>query len=81
MAQCTGPQHCVYSVTLFVTYNILSLLMKPESKVFDVWFNLEAKLEDKIPYHVAFETIKEWVDIEGELHPMLARGPRDNVLP
>ena len=42
------------------------------SKVLEVWYHLEAKLETKLPYHVAFETIKEWVDIEGEEHPMLA---------
>ncbi len=42
------------------------------SKVFDVWYNFETKLEDKLPYHVAYETIKEWADIEGEQHPMLA---------
>ncbi len=42
------------------------------SKVFDVWYNLEAKLEDKLPFYVAYE-IKEGVDIvEGEQHPMLA---------
>jgi hypothetical protein len=29
-------------------------------------------LENKLPYHVAYETIKEWEDIEGEQHPMLA---------
>jgi hypothetical protein len=45
---------------------------KAGSKVFDVWHNFEAKLEDKLPYHVAYETIKEWGDIEGEQHPMLA---------
>ena len=45
---------------------------KAGSKVFDVWHNFEAKLEDKLPYHVAYETIKEWVDIGGEEHPMLA---------
>jgi hypothetical protein len=28
-------------------------------------------LEDKLSYHVAYETIKEWGDIEGEQHPML----------
>ncbi len=44
----------------------------PGSKVFDVWYNFEAKLEDKLPYHVAYETIKEWGGIEGEQHPMLA---------
>lgn len=45
----------------------------PGSKVLEVWYDLEAKLEDKIPYHVAYETIKEWVDIDdGEQHPMLA---------
>jgi hypothetical protein len=43
----------------------------PGSKVFDVWYNFEAKLEDK-PYHVAYETIKEGEDIEAEQHPMLA---------
>ena len=37
-----------------------------------MWHNFEAKLEDKLPYYVAFEAIKEWVDIEGEQHPMLA---------
>ena len=43
------------------------------SKVLEVWYDLEAKLEDKIPYHVAYETIKEWTDIDdGEQHPMLA---------
>ena len=42
------------------------------SNVLEVWYDLEAKLETKLPYHVAFETIKEWVDIEGEQHPMLA---------
>jgi hypothetical protein len=42
------------------------------SKVFDVWYNFEAKLEGKLPYHVAYETIKEWGDIEGGQHPMLA---------
>ena len=42
------------------------------SKVLEVWYHLEAKLESKLPYHVAFETIKEWVDIEGVEHPMLA---------
>jgi hypothetical protein len=45
---------------------------KAGSKVFDVWHDFEAKLEDKLPYYVAFEAIKEWVDIEGEQHPMLA---------
>ncbi|KAI2512113.1 hypothetical protein MHU86_2200 [Fragilaria crotonensis] len=45
---------------------------KAGSKVFDVWHNFEAKLEDKLPYYVAFEAIKEWMDIEGEQHPMLA---------
>jgi hypothetical protein len=45
---------------------------KAGSKVFDVWHNIEAKLEDKLPYCVAFEAIKEWVDMEGEQHPMLA---------
>jgi hypothetical protein len=30
------------------------------SKVLEVWYHLEAKLEIKLPYHVAFETIKEW---------------------
>jgi hypothetical protein len=44
----------------------------PGSKVFDVWYNFEAKLEDKLPNHVAYETIKEWGDIEGEQHPVLA---------
>ena len=29
-------------------------------------------MEDKLPCHVAYETIKEWIDIEGEQHPMLA---------
>ena len=48
---------------------------KAGSKVFDVWHNFEAKLEDKLPYYVAFEAIKEWVDIEGEQHPMLALPP------
>ncbi|KAI2498354.1 hypothetical protein MHU86_16165 [Fragilaria crotonensis] len=38
---------------------------KAGSKVFDVWHNFEAKLEDKLPYYVAFEAIKEWMDIEG----------------
>ena len=39
----------------------------------EVWYDLEAQLETKLPYHVAYETIKEWVDIEGEQqHPMLA---------
>jgi Reverse transcriptase (RNA-dependent DNA polymerase) len=43
------------------------------SKVQEVWYAMEAKFEDKIPYHVAYETIKEWVDIDdGEQHPMLA---------
>jgi hypothetical protein len=43
------------------------------SKVLEVWYDLEAKLEDKIPYHVAYEAIKEWTDIDdGEQHPMLA---------
>ena len=45
---------------------------KSGSKIIDVWYNFEAKLEDKLPYHVAYETIKEWIDIEGEQHPMLA---------
>ncbi len=44
----------------------------PGSKVFDGWYNLETKLEHKPPYHVAYETIKERADIEGEQHPMLA---------
>ena len=38
----------------------------PGSKVFDSWYNVEANLEDKLPYHVTYETIKEWGDIEGE---------------
>jgi hypothetical protein len=43
------------------------------SKVLEVWYDLEAKIEDKIPYPVAYETIKEWTDIDdGEQHPMLA---------
>lgn len=42
------------------------------SKVLEVWYDLEAKLEINLPYHVAYETIKEWADIEGEQHPMLA---------
>jgi hypothetical protein len=42
------------------------------SKVLEVWYDLEAKLEAGLPYHVAYETIKEWADIEGEQHPMLA---------
>jgi hypothetical protein len=42
------------------------------SKVLEVWYHLEAKLETKLPYHVAFETIKEWVNIKEEQHPMLA---------
>jgi hypothetical protein len=42
------------------------------SKVLEVWYDLEAKLETGLPYHVAYETIKEWADIEGEQHPMLA---------
>ncbi|KAI2507330.1 hypothetical protein MHU86_7050 [Fragilaria crotonensis] len=43
------------------------------SKVLEVWYDLEAKLEDKITYHVAYETIKEWADIDDEeQHPMLA---------
>ena len=45
---------------------------KAGSKVREVWYNFEAKMEDKLPYHVAYETIKEWGDIEGEQHPMLA---------
>jgi hypothetical protein len=39
---------------------------KAGSKVFDVWHNFEAKLEDKLPYFVAFEAIKQWVDMGGE---------------
>jgi hypothetical protein len=48
---------------------------EPGSKVFDVWYNFEAKLEDKLPYCVAYETIKEWGDIEEGQHPMLGYAP------
>jgi Reverse transcriptase (RNA-dependent DNA polymerase)/GAG-pre-integrase domain len=44
-----------------------------QSNVSEVLYGMEAKLEDKLPYHVAYEAIKEWADIEGqEQHPMLA---------
>ncbi len=46
MVQCTGPQHCVYSVTLFVTCNILSLLMKFWQKGF--WQESRETFEDGI---------------------------------
>jgi hypothetical protein len=41
---------------------------KKGSNVLEVWYDLEAKLEDKLPYHVAYETIKEWIDIEEEIN-------------
>ncbi|KAI2499367.1 hypothetical protein MHU86_15079 [Fragilaria crotonensis] len=50
----------------------MSLQARQDPRSFDVWHNFEAKLEDKLPYYVAFEAIKEWVDIEGEQRPMLA---------
>jgi hypothetical protein len=31
-----------------------------------------SQLEDKLLYYVAYNTIKEWGDIEREQHPMLA---------
>ncbi|KAI2501071.1 hypothetical protein MHU86_13425 [Fragilaria crotonensis] len=57
---------------------------KAGSKVFDVWHNFEAKLEDKLPYYVAFEAIKEWMDIEESSIPCWLsplRRSRHDVLP
>lgn len=45
----------------------------------EVWYDFEATLEVKLPYRVAFETIKEWADIEGEVGLCRLRGPRHNI--
>ena len=45
---------------------------EPGYKVVDVWYIFQAKLEDKLPYRMAYENINEWGDIEGEPHPVLA---------
>jgi hypothetical protein len=45
---------------------------EPVYKVVDVWYIFEAKLEDKLHNRTAYETMKEWGDIEGEPHPVLA---------
>ncbi len=68
-----GLQDSTRSQRLHQQRSLISLQARQDpSKVFDVWHNLEAKLEDKLPYYVAFDAIKEWVDMEGEQHPMLA---------